>query len=46
MLGLTCVSFLQDARAANERRERELKETIKKMRSSKSGDDHVEANAA
>jgi serine/arginine repetitive matrix protein 1 len=37
---------LQDEKAANEPRERELKEKIKKMRSSKSGDDHVEANAA
>ncbi|KAG7293330.1 hypothetical protein NEMBOFW57_003378 [Staphylotrichum longicolle] len=36
----------QDSKAANELREMELKERIKKMRSSKSGDDNVEANAA
>ncbi|GAB1310118.1 PWI domain-containing protein [Madurella fahalii] len=38
-------SSKQDAKSANELRERELKEKIKKMRSSKSGDDNVEANA-
>ncbi|KAL2165470.1 hypothetical protein VTH06DRAFT_768 [Thermothelomyces fergusii] len=36
---------IEDARTANEPREMELKEIIKKMRSSKSGDDHIEANA-
>jgi serine/arginine repetitive matrix protein 1 len=39
----------QDAKAANndlELRQRELKEQIKKMRFSKSGDNNVEANAA
>jgi serine/arginine repetitive matrix protein 1 len=36
----------QDAKIANELRERELKERIKKMRSSRSGDDIAEANAA
>jgi serine/arginine repetitive matrix protein 1 len=39
------LTTLQDTKAANELRERELKEQIKKMRSSKSGND-VEANAA
>jgi hypothetical protein len=40
------LTVLQDEKAVNELRERELKEKIKKMRSSKSGDDHIEANAA
>ncbi|KAK4251211.1 PWI domain-containing protein [Corynascus novoguineensis] len=39
-------SAKQDSIAANELREMELMEKIKKMRSSKSGDDNVEANAA
>jgi hypothetical protein len=43
-LALTA-GILQDTKAANELRERELKEQIKKMRSSKSGND-VEANSA
>ncbi|KAL2155110.1 hypothetical protein VTH82DRAFT_3786 [Thermothelomyces myriococcoides] len=36
---------VKDARIVNELREMELKEKIKKMRFSKSGDDNIEANA-
>ncbi|KAK3986674.1 hypothetical protein QBC44DRAFT_372847 [Cladorrhinum sp. PSN332] len=39
-------SSSQSLKTANQERERELKEKIKKMRSSRSGDDHSEANSA